>query len=297
MVEGGDQGLPTQGSGSGSGSRTLVVSFLGAVVHRFGGWMPIGGAIDLLTQAGLDGQSVRTAVFRLKRRGWLAAQTRGGVRGYALTEIARAALTAGDEIIWHAPAPADLADGWCIVSFSVPESARAQRHQLRSQLAALGFGNVGSGMWLAPARRRSAAERTILELGLSSRCAIFVGAYAGGEPLVDLVADSWNLDEIDDRYRRFIAEHSPSEAPDPTAERGSGVSHGQESFVTYLRVVDHWRRLPYRDPGLPVEVLPPDWNAATAGELFVRLVAGSEDTALAHARSYWPVADGGSPDR
>lgn len=280
------EGRATPAQGSGPGSRTLVVSFLGAVVHRLGGWMPIGGAIDLLTQAGLDGQSVRTAVFRLKRRGWLAADIRNGVRGYALTEVAHAALAAGDEIIWHASPPADLAEGWCIVSFSVPESARAQRHQLRSQLAGLGFGNVGSGMWIAPARRRSAAESAIGELGLLARCAIFVGAYAGGEPLPDLVADSWDLEQIDNRYRRFIAEHGR------LAEGGGarGVTDPQEAFVTYLRVVDHWRRLPYRDPGLPPEVLPTGWSAATAGELFVGLVAGLEGSALAHARTYWPVA-------
>lgn len=287
MVEGADRAIQARASGS----RTLVVSFLGAVVHRLGGWMPIGGAIDLLTQSGLDAPSVRTAVFRLKRRGWLAAEARRGVRGYALTELAQAALAAGDEIIWHAPPPADLAEGWCIVSFSVPESARAQRHQLRSQLAALGFGNVGSGMWIAPARRRTAAERMITELGLLPRCAIFVGEYAGGEPLPDLVADSWDLEEIDDRYRRFIAEHGE------VAQGAAGGGTGQEAFVTYLRVVDHWRRLPYRDPGLPAAVLPPDWSAATAGELFGRLVAGLEDAAFAHARSYWPVADDGSQDR
>lgn len=265
------------------GSRTLVVSFLGAVVHRLGGWMPIGGVIDLLTQAGLDAQSVRTAVFRLKRRGWLVAESRSGVRGYALTQTSLAALAAGDEIIWHSPPPADLADGWCIVSFSVPESARAERHQLRSRLAGLGFGNVGSGTWIAPARRRPLAEAAIGDLGLLPRCAIFVGEYAGGEPLLDLVADSWDLTQIDDRYRRFV-----TQCDHEAVLTAPGATDGQEAFVTYLRVVDHWRRLPYRDPGLPAEVLPPGWSAAKAGELFERLVADLEDAALGHARGYWP---------
>lgn len=247
--------------------------------------MPIGGVIDLLTQAGLDAQSVRTAVFRLKRRGWLVAESRGGARGYALTDTSLAAFSAGDEIIWHSNPPADLADGWCIISFSVPESARAQRHQLRSQLANLGFGNVGSGMWIAPARRRAAAEAAIDELGLLPRCAIFVGEYAGGEDLRDVVADSWDLTQIDDRYRRFIAEYDQEEVP-----TAPGATDRQQAFVTYLRVVDHWRRLPYRDPGLPTQVLPDGWSAAKASELFERLVAELDDAALGHARSYWPTA-------
>jgi phenylacetic acid degradation operon negative regulatory protein len=34
------------------------------------------------------------------------------------------------------------------------------------------------------------------------------------------------------------------------------------SFVTYLDVIDHWRRLPLRDPGLPRELLLPEgWSA------------------------------------
>jgi len=75
-------------------SRTVVVSFLGSVVRRMGDWMPIAGTVDLMTQFGLDAPSVRTAVFRLKQRGWLTAETRGTARGYALTPLATATLAA-----------------------------------------------------------------------------------------------------------------------------------------------------------------------------------------------------------
>lgn len=267
-------------------SRTMVVSFLGAVAHRLGSWMPIGGTVDLMTQAGLDAQSVRTAVFRLKRRGWLASESRSGVRGDALTETSLAALTAGDEIIWHARPPARLEDGWCIVSFSVPESDRTKRHQLRSALSSLGFGNVGSGVWIAPDRMRRAAEQAIDDLGLLPRCAIFRGDYAGGEDLRDLLADSWDLEAIDDRYRTFLRVCSP--LADRLDEIDGGGFEGQEAFVAYLRVVDHWRKLPYRDPGLPSEVLPPQWSAPAAGALFERLVDALQGPALRHAAAYWP---------
>ncbi len=184
-------------------SRTVLVSFLGSIVRPMGNWMPIAGTIELMGQFGLDAPSVRTAVFRLKKRGWLASETRSGSRGYALTPVALKALAAGDEIIWHARQPADLADGWCIVSFSVPESARSKRDQLRTHLASLGFGNVGAAMWIAPARMRAAADQAIAELGLTSYCAIFVGDYVGGRDLPGLLRESWDLVEIDRRYREF----------------------------------------------------------------------------------------------
>jgi phenylacetic acid degradation operon negative regulatory protein len=264
-------------------TRTVMVTFLGAIVRRMGNWMPIAGTVDLMAQFGLDGPSVRTAVFRLKQRGWLVAETRGGSRGYALTPLALTALASGDEIIWHARQPADLADGWCVVNFSVPESARAKRHQLRAHLAALGFGNVGTAMWIAPARMKGAAEQAIAELGLDKYAAIFVGDYVGGQDLTTLLYDSWDLAAIDRRYQDFIARFQAEAA----ALEASGVVGRQQAFTAYLGVVDQWRKLPFRDPGLPREVLAEDWSAPAAAALFARLVALLEGRALAHAASYW----------
>jgi phenylacetic acid degradation operon negative regulatory protein len=259
-------------------SRTVVVSFLGAVVRPLGDWMPIAGAVDLMTQVGVDAASVRTAVFRLKERGWLVSETRHGARGYALTDHATATLAAGDEVIWHARQPADLDEGWCIINSSVPESIRSKRYQLRSHLSHLGFGNVGTAMWIAPARMRGAAERAVTELGLGQHAAIFVGDYVGTQDLRGLLYESWDLAGIDKSYREFIGEYAGLVPP---TEPGA-------AFATYLGLVDHWRRLPFRDPGLPHEVLDPDWSAPEAAALFERLVAALEKPALEHAAASWP---------
>ena len=270
-------------------TRTALVTFLGAVVRRMGDWMPIGGTVELMSQAGLDAPSVRTAVFRLKQRGWLVSEARGGLRGYALAPLALRALAAGDEIIWHARQPADLADGWCVVNFSVPESDRAKRYQLRSHLASLGFGNIGTAMWIAPARMQSAAEQAVAELGLDKYSAIFVGDYVGGQDLSTLLYNSWDLAAIDRGYRDFLTRFGPE------ADRWEGARiQPERAFVTYLEAVDHWRKLPFRDPGLPRELLAEGWSAPEAGALFERLVALLEDPALTHAAGSW---EGGSSAR
>lgn len=274
----------TPGAGATPRSRTVLVTFLGSVVRRRGGWMPTSGTVELMASLGLDAPSVRTAVFRLKKRGWLAPETRAGVRGYALTGMALAALAEGDEVIWHARRPADLADGWCVVAVSVPESARAKRHRLRSHLSALGFGNVSTAVWLAPARMRPAAERAVGELGLTGHCSLFVGEYAGGQDLATLVRRSWDLEAIDDRYRDFMDRFGDRAA-------GPGTGGGRDparDFVSYLELVDHWRRLPFRDPGLPAELLPADWAAPGAAAVFEQMVARLEAPALAHAAGHWP---------
>ncbi|GGB31259.1 PaaX family transcriptional regulator [Flexivirga endophytica] len=264
-------------------TRTLIVTFLGSVVRQQGGWLPIAGTIDLMGQLGVDAPSVRTAVFRLKQRGWLEAEARNGARGYTLTEHAVSVLAQGDEVIWHARRPADLADGWCIVNFSVPESDRSRRYKLRTHLSHLGFGNVGTAMWLAPARMRSAAEEAIADLGLDKYAAVFVGNYMGTQDLTALLYDSWDLAGIDQSYRDFTEHHRPMIArlESPTA------IEPEEAFTTYLSIIDAWRRLPFRDPGLPHEVLAEGWSAPEAVAVFERLVELLEDRALAHAAQFW----------
>jgi DNA-binding transcriptional regulator PaaX len=41
-----------------------------------------------------------------------------------------------------------------------------------------------------------------------------------------------------------------------------------EAFRHYVPMLTQWRRLPYLDPGLSKELLPEDWNAVTAREIF-----------------------------
>jgi phenylacetic acid degradation operon negative regulatory protein len=265
-------------------SRTLLVTFLGSVVRRMGNWMPIAGTIDLMGQLGLDGPGVRTAVFRLKKRGWLESETRAGARGYALTQEALDALAAGDEVIWHARQQARLEDGWCVITFSIPEARRAKRDQLRAHLLALGFGNVSTATWIAPARMLASAQRAIDELDLGPHCAVFVGQYVAGEEIQELVRRSWDLSGIDQHYRDFAAEFGER-------ERALGaVDHlePRECFAVYLDMVDRWRGLPFRDPGLPPELLPDDGRAGEATVVFERLVTLLEGRALGHAARSWP---------
>lgn len=271
-----------EGRGRGPQPRTTIVTFLGAVVRPLGGWMPIAAAVDLLGEVGIDAPSVRTAVFRLKKNGWLDPASRAGARGYLLTEEANTTLAAGDEVIWHARKPADLSDGWCIVHFGVPESLRAKRHQLRSHLTSLGFGNVGTALWIAPARMRQAAERAIEDLALDDYAAIFVGDYFGPQDLTRVLYDSWDLAAIDQGYRDFI------DAYRGEPRQMSGLTDA-EAFAAYLTMLDRWRKLPFRDPGLPRAVLAADWPAGAAVALFEELVAVLEGPALDHARASWAV--------
>jgi phenylacetic acid degradation operon negative regulatory protein len=46
-----------------------------------------------------------------------------------------------------------------------------------------------------------------------------------------------------------------------------------------------WQRLPYLDPGLPLELLAAQWNGVTAGDLFAEINDRLHEPALRHVES------------
>ena len=86
----------------------------------------------------------------------------------------------------------------------------------------------------------------------------------------------WDIDALTALYarvlRRVAAGRPARSAPAPA-----------EAFATYVPMLTSWRRLPYLDPGLPLEHLPPDWPGIEAGDLFARLDGQLRDDAHKHA--------------
>jgi phenylacetic acid degradation operon negative regulatory protein len=257
--------------------RSLILTFYGAFVRRLDGWVAVAHLIELMGEAGLDAQAVRSATSRLKQRGWLMPSRRGTAAGYALSDIARAALTAGDERIYKADQPADLADGWALVVFSVPESERSQRHLLRSRLTWLGFGSDAPGVWIGPGRLMPAARAMVTELGLERYVDLYEAAYTGFDDCRRLVQRCWDLAELRRRYAAFLARWEPVLAGLP-----DGGPDERSAFIDYLGALDQWRGLPFLDPGLPTELLPPGWEGHAASALFQELVARLEPPAFRH---------------
>ena len=82
----------------------------------------------------------------------------------------------------------------------------------------------------------------------------------------------WDLPELDRSYSAFCEEFSTVLEAWP-AQRGPDAEgeSGGEAFADYVRVLTAWRRLPYLDPGLAPELLPPDWSGVRAAEVFFAL--------------------------
>jgi phenylacetic acid degradation operon negative regulatory protein len=229
-------------------------------------------------QVGIDPQSVRSAISRLKKRGVVLAERRDGVAGYALSEYAESVLAEGDRRIFKREEPQEA--DWVLAVFSVPESERAKRHALRSRLSWLGFATISSGTWIAPAHVSDDARLVLARDGLDRFVELFHADHLGFGDVGALVGKWWDLPGIDARYRDFVAEYQPLLEVWRTRRRPDGFT--EEAFADYVRVLTTWRQLPYLDPGLPPSLLPRDWSRASAARLFDALQAMLREPAHAY---------------
>jgi phenylacetic acid degradation operon negative regulatory protein len=260
--------------------RRLIITIYGLCARDEGNWLSVAPLLRMMSDLGVDGQAVRSSVSRLKRRDMLRSLHRSGAAGYALSPASLDVLREGDARIFGTRR-ATLGDGWALVVFSVPETQRAKRHELRTRLAHLGFGTVAPGVWLAPGTLACVAEETLARRQLAGYVDIFRADHLGYADLADRVRQWWDLDGLSAKYTQFIERYQP------LAQRiaAHGVPAGRQAFRDYASTLIAWQRLPYLDPGLPLELLPAGWSGVTAGQVFAELNGHLHKPALRHAVS------------
>ncbi|HEY0500486.1 MAG TPA: PaaX family transcriptional regulator C-terminal domain-containing protein [Kutzneria sp.] len=259
--------------------RQFIVTVYGLYARADGGWLSVASLIALLADLDIDEPAVRSSISRLKRRGILVAERRGGAAGYALSDEGLAVLREGDERIFRRDR-STLAEGWLLAVFSVPESERNKRHVLRSQLTRLGFGTAAPGVWIAPAHLHEATAAMLRQQDLDGYADLFRADHLAFGDVAKKMRQWWDLDELERQYAAFLEDHEP--VGNRWQRRSSDRGQGREAFVDYVRVLTSWRRLPYLDPGLPVELLPADWVGTRAADLFFALRERLEEGARAH---------------
>lgn len=256
--------------------RRLIVTVYGLYARERGGALSVASLVRLLGDLGVDGQAVRSAVSRLKRRGLLEPEKVGGAAGYRLSSAASDVLAEGDERIFSRRR-AGAGEGWLLVAFSVPESARDQRHQLRSLLIRLGLGTVAPGLWVAPAHLEAEISHALERAGLRGYTELFRSRHVAGRPLPETVASWWDLAALDAQYTAFLDRQKPVLR---TWQETDGTP--AQAFADFVTLVTVWRRLPYLDPGLPLAALPENWVGSRAEELFGDLRARLAGPAREH---------------
>lgn len=253
-----------------SGSATaLLRTVVGSILRPIGGWMSAAGAVRLMDDLGIPAATARSSLARLCSRGVLRREPRDGAAGYALEPAAVPMLERGDARIFGERVEASA---WCLLSFSFPERRRSSRDRLRRRLSALGCGTVADGLWIAPAALEDELAATVHDIAGEAAVVLFADATPRGDLAAGL-ARWYDLESIRRIHDSFLTRFG--EAPEPPDDR--------RAFAVWMRALDEWRVIPYRDPGLPGAALPPDWPGAASAGLFGRLRDDLEGRAIAHA--------------
>jgi phenylacetic acid degradation operon negative regulatory protein len=256
--------------------RHLILSLFGLYAREGAHRLSVRSLIALMEDLDVDAAATRSSVSRLKKRGVLEPTRSGSQAGYRLSRSALAVLREGDARIWSRPR-ASVDDGWLLVVFSVPEAQRGKRHELRSLLTRLGFGTAAPGVWVAPGTAYDETLAALDRAGLTTYTELFRGAYLGSGPAGVRVGEWWDLPAIASLYDEFLADHralTRVRSPDP-----------DRAFTAYVPMLTAWRRLPYLDPGLALELLPDDWPGIRAAELFTELDERLREPAAKHAHA------------
>lgn len=270
----------------------LIVTLYGLYGREVGGAFPVSVLIAMLGDLGHDAPGVRSSVSRLKAKGVLNSVKAHGVAMYEISAQAMEIFAAGDERIFSPPrSRAD--EPWVLAIFSVPESRRHLRHQLRSELAGLGFGTVSAGVWIAPASARDETARRLETRGLSEFVELFTGSYGDEIEMRSKVAQWWDLDALDaqlsdflELYGSALVDWTALVGADPEAAlAGSTPEIRRDAFRYYVPLLTLWRRFPYTDPGLPIEYLPEGWKGPTVRHIFQEMHRLIGPQAAEHARS------------
>jgi phenylacetic acid degradation operon negative regulatory protein len=243
-------------------ARSLLLTVLGEFVlpRDEPVWTQV--LIDVLGSLDVEHKSARQALARTAAEGLLVSDRAGRRVRWSLTEQGRRLLSDGAARIYGFGEAARPWDGrWLVLLVSVPEARRQLRHRLRTRLAWAGLGSPAPGVWLTPdPGKQDEVADVVADLELTGVASSFVGPFGAIGAEREVVAQAWDLAEVEAAYEQFLDTFSDAAPGSPA-----------DVLAHQIHLVHAWRRFPFLDPKLPGELLPAGWAGARAAELFETL--------------------------
>jgi len=242
-------------------ARSLVFDLFGEYLRHRGGEVRLRALGTLMGCFDVPEPTVRVVAARLCKEGWLERRRDGRGTVYALTDATWRLLDEGrSRIFERVTRPWD--GRWHTVIYQVPEAERALREGLRRQLAWLGFGPLAPSVWISPHDRTAEVRRHLAEHA-SVRLDVLHSRSDGPAADRDMASRAWDLAGLDRDYRLLLQQYRPR-----LADYRRGLP-GRDALVERMRLVQDYRRFPFRDPDLPPELLPEGWSGRAAHEVFL----------------------------
>ena len=196
-------------------------------------------SLAALAALDVEEKSARQALTRTAAEGLLESARHGRRVLWELTPPAADLLEEGTRRIYGFMRDRHAWDGrWLVLSVAIPESQRQLRHRLRTRLTWLGLGLADPGAVGLPRRRQGAAVREVVARPRPRGPRLRLGRPGrrhGDERL--LLAQAWDLDDVERRYLEFLDEFESREADGDT-----------EAFVAQVQMIAGVAPLPVPRP-------------------------------------------------
>ncbi|MFX4263444.1 PaaX family transcriptional regulator C-terminal domain-containing protein [Pelotomaculum propionicicum] len=136
--------------------------------------------------------------------------------------------------------------------------------ELALSLRKLGYGSVERHMWISPYDASGQVSALAAEIGMAESLYLFLGELAGGRRLAEIVTEMWPVEELNKKYKDYIAglKHAVGEL-DTGPPRGGAVLPFLHKYGLQIFGIMQ------EDPQLPLQLLPPDWSGLQAVLLFM----------------------------
>jgi phenylacetic acid degradation operon negative regulatory protein len=247
-------------------ARSALFDLYGDHLRARGAQAPVAAVVRLLAPLGIAAPSVRTAISRMVRQGWLAPVRLPGGPGYALTDRARHRLDDAAARIYRTRA--DAWDGCWDLLVLDPVGDRSTRDRVRSGLSFLGYAPLSDSTWISPFRSPEVAHL------LAAEDAGFARLRARDDDPVTRARDAWDLESLAGAYLAWQG-FADRLLDDPDAELAglSRAGEDERAFAVRSVLLHEWRKFLFTDPGLPAELLPADWVGDEAARYFAEEAA------------------------
>ncbi|HFC05119.1 MAG TPA: phenylacetic acid degradation operon negative regulatory protein PaaX [Rhizobiales bacterium] len=238
----------------------MIITVFGDTIAPRGGSIWLGSLIELMQPLGLSERLVRTGVYRLAREKWLKARQDGRRSFYTITPEGLDSFTDADARIYAAHAiPWD--GKWVIVQ-TLPDATPQARKKIRDLLTWHGFGQLSPTTMIKPGSQTDNVNQVLAGAGLKPSCIVFSSDLENQSDTRAIVTNGWDLKELSNAYQRLL---------NCFGDAAELASVGpQEAFVARSLIIHQYRRILLKDPQLPDELLPPDWNGEKARKLVAK---------------------------
>ena len=245
--------------------KSLVATIFGDFVAPHGGKIWLGDLIQLVKHFNINERLLRTSVFRLVEEGWLDKRKIGRRSVYELSTEGEEQTVLASELIYHFKHKS-WNGIWDLVIATSKDIPTEKNIQLHHRLSLMGFGILSKNIFAHPDMDNELVKNAIQELGLDRQVLLMQSqTIEDGDELSnkELVKQCCPYDEAEEMYNYFIRAYMP--ILDYLQETTQFTD--TDCLRLRLLIVHDYRRLLFRDPQLPEELLPSDWSGDRARSL------------------------------